>query len=297
MLLRAHSDRCLTDFLTRPNILIMKSMALNTVLCPALLMIAAAVHAQVTAVNSEYHEWNTAAWSNGTPISGGTAFLNGNSFVEISQDPAAVAQGIRVGNTTAEFSTLSVTGSSLRALYIVVGDAADSNAIFKQSGGSLSIENTANLDFEIGNPFNSASMPCSSNVTFTGGTAKLADVRFNLRANRATQFVVDGSRAEIHCDRVSAATAAETSWKNGDLEFRFDAAGIATLKVSGELALGAKNQIDLNIDGAAYMGRDIRFVLIDAGTISGSFANIKITGFSGGASVSLVDNDIVLTIP
>lgn len=262
----------------------------------SLLFAVSAVQAQVTAINNGYHEWGSAEWTAGVPMGDATAFLNDNTHVNLSDGSTVSLRGVRIGNVTSSTAKLNVDKGLMELSYVVVGNSPNSNALYYQSGGMLNIADTQYIDFDIGSGEGPATAPCTSQAVFEGGTANLADVRFNLSSERSNSLVINGSAIEISANLLTAEPKG-TSWQKGTLEFNFDRRGISTLKVDSGVVLGEKDKFILKVDGSDYVGNKSRFVLIEAGYISGQFAEIVIEGFEEDASVYAEDNNIVLTIP
>jgi|SaaInlStandDraft_1057018.scaffolds.fasta_scaffold07974_5 hypothetical protein len=259
------------------------------------LFAVATASAQVTAVNHGDHEWSGAEWTAGVPVAGGTAFLNDNTSINISDGTAATAQGIRIGNVTSSVAMLSLLEGSIVAHYIVVGNSVTSNGSYYQDGGALTINDSQNIDFMLGSNEGASTSPCVANATFSGGSASLADIVFNLSPNRSLSFTVDGSRSHISAKSLVAMPQAPTC-KPATLDFKFDRRGVSTLKLSSFAQIGAGDRIKLKIDGSDYMGNQDRFILIETPSLEGEFVDIELVGFNGGASVYAEDNNIVLVI-
>jgi len=276
----------------KSNRLLRSTAALAFSLCTTL-----GSHAAITALNGGTQQWATAEWTAGVPGPTDTAFLNDNTEVTVGAGTTALAQGIRMGNNTSATSRLVLADGTLSATFIVIGDAPNSNAEFVQSGGVLSVQNTKALDFEIGNPANAPTDACFANAVFKGGESSLADLRFNLRPFRETKLSVVGSKARINAASLTAEVNATESWTIGVLDFTFDAAGVSSIILSGNLALSEGKQFDLQVDGSAYKGTVKRFLLIDAAAATGTFHNIELKGFRPGAKVTVENGDVVLTIP
>ena len=272
----------------------MKANILLIVSCG--LAVSSSVFAQVTALNNGSHKWTSSEWTSGVPTSGGTAFLNDNTILTIDEGDAASVKGIRIGNVTSSITTLELLGGSLSAEFIVVANSVTANANFYQLDGSLTITDTVYTDFMLGSPEGTSISPCFTMAVFEGGSASLADVVFNLSANRNVSFTVDGSRVDLSAKSISAVSQGDAPIK-ATIEFTFDRRGISPLKILDFIRLGEGDQIDLKIDGSDYTGRESRFVLIDSPSLIGEFGEIVIEGFKGGASVYADGTDIILTIP
>jgi hypothetical protein len=257
---------------------------------------AASLCAQVTAVNHGDHEWSRAEWTAGLPVSGGTAFLNDNANLTLSDGAAATAQGIRIGNVTSDSAMLSLLEGTIEAYYIIVGNSITSNGSYYQDGGTLTIKDSANIDFMLGSNEGASISPCFSYATFASGSAHLADLVFNISPNRSLTFTIDGSRTDISTQSLVAMPQA-SSWEPATLEFKFDRRGVSTLKISSYARIGEGDQFKLKIDGSDYLGSQNRFVLVETPSLTGKFAEIEVVGFTGGASVYAEDSNIVLRIP
>lgn len=261
------------------------------------LMSPLGAHAEVTAVNGRCTTWPAAKWTNNLPGPLDTVFLNDNTELTIGADTNALAQGLRIGNTISTTTRLFLRDGTLGATYLVLGDAANSNAEFSQSGGVLTLEKTKSLGFEIGNPAYSPTEMCYSHVIINGGVSNLANLRFNLRPLRETKLSIAGSKTRIRAAAIKAAVGDTVEWTPAILNFTFDADGIAPIMLTGNLTLGEGNHFDLQVDGSAYKGALKRFVLIDAAATTGRFHNINITGLPRGTKVSVEKEGIVLTRP
>jgi|GEM_PF-1743889 len=275
-------------------------MKYNSILFTSLgLCLLGQVSAQVTALNNGYHKWTSGEWTDGAPTAASTIFLNDNTNLTIGEGIVAQAKGIRAGNVTTSTTSIDLNGGTLDLDFIILSNSVTANSAFYQDGGLLTIANTTYFDFVLGSPEGASTASCFAQATFAGGTAVLSDVVFNLSANRALKMTVDGSRVELSAATLRGAKQGVASVAPAVLEFDFDRRGVATFVVAGALDLGQSDQFTLKIDGSEYKGREDRFVLIDAASISGAFSEIVIEGFSGGASVYAeeANGDIILTIP
>jgi hypothetical protein len=255
--------------------------------------------AQITALNNGYHQWNSSEWTSGIPTASSTIFLNDNTNLSISDGVVAKAKGIRAGNVTTSTTSIDLNGGSLDLDFIILSNSATANSTFYQDGGSLKIANTTYFDFVLGSSEGASTAACFAQATFSGGSASLSDVVFDLSAKRDLKLTLDGSRAEVTAATLRGAQQGTAPVEPAVLDFEFDRRGIAPLTLSGSLALGAGDEFILKIDGSQYRGRETRFVLIDASALSGEFSEIVIEGFQGGASVYAdeANSDIILTIP
>lgn len=251
----------------------------------------------VTALNFGTHEWNSAEWTPITPTSESTIFLNANTFLTVPGGTSSSVKGFRIGNVNSEIATLSVDGGSLDTHFIVCGDAPNGNASFILNSGSFTVVNTSYNDFEIGNPATSSDSNCSSVARLSGGTASLADVRFNLRSKRSTALHIQGSRVSVRADTLSADAKGDLNFQPGKLNFTLDSIGVSSLQLNGAAYLGEANYLDLVVDGTNYSGGPRKITLISATTINGTFRDIQTMGFANGANVYNIDNtQIVLEI-
>lgn len=252
--------------------------------------------AGVTAVNNDQATWDVASWTNGIPTSADAAFLNGKASVTIPDGVNATAQGIRAGDTNRETATLQIDGGTCNVLYVVVGNAPISSGSVMQTGGALTVKNTPTIDFELGNPMNSPTADSDAIVTFSGGQANLADVRFNIRANRKCSLTIIGSDPVVKADTLTAETRGETNAQEATLSFILDQKGVAPLKVAGVFDLGDSDQFNIHVDGDRYNGQDSRITLIEAANIEGDFAGSTVEGLSSHAKIEVEDNKVVLKL-
>lgn len=266
--------------------------------CLLSLAAPAALFAGVTAINNGTHEWADADWTAGPPGQGDTAFLNDNTVLVVPAGVEAFLEGVRIGNVTSSTAVLQLDGGALEALFVVVGDAPASNAEFVVDSGALRIIDTAHLDFQFGKAAAPTGESCAASAVFSGGSADLADVVFNLSAGRNSVLRIVGTAPQVAAFSLSADPAGSGPVTPAMLAFDLNASGVSPLEVSGEVALGDGDQFVLQVNGSAYAGGPGRMVLVDGGSLNGAFVDIELTGFAGNAAVETdsVAGDVILLV-
>jgi hypothetical protein len=248
----------------------------------------------VTEVTEGEHTWQSAPWTNGIPGEQDTVYIREGAKILLKGE--VKAHGLRLGSTPKQMPVLQVEAGSLATRFLVVADAVNANANFIQAGGSLMIEDTSALDFEIGNPGNIPTEASYAIATFAAGTAHLADLRINLRQHRKSRLALFGVLPDVTANSLTFATGKETEWQAVELQFVLSDAGIAPLKVTGTADFGPGDRAHLIVEGSRYKGEPGTYSLVEAGQLLGQPKELRLEGFNRPAEIQQVENRILLII-
>jgi hypothetical protein len=250
----------------------------------------------VTEIRDGEHDWAKAPWSAGIPGPEDTVYITGEARITLKGEEPEAAYGIRMGDASGNISTFQIQGAALQTRYVVVGDAANAKANFVQAGGSLDVEDTEALDFEIGNPANRPTEPSYSIATFAAGTSKLGDFRVNLREQRKSRVAFFGVLYDVSAKSLQFDTAGQGGWQEAELQFVLSDAGIAPVRIEGTADLGPGDRVRLILDGSRYSGGPGSYSLIEAGELNGEASEIQLQGFKHKAEVKREANRLVLIL-
>ena len=252
----------------------------------------------VTEVLAGESEWEAAAWTRGLPSAEDTVYIQDIAKVFLKKKEKLEVHGVRLSRTPdwGGMPTLQIEQSYLRTRFLVVGDGANASGTFIQAGGMLEIGNTAELDFEIGNPANTPTEECYAMATFAAGQAALGDLRFNLRKQRKSRLTIFGVLPKVIADSVTFDSGKESDWQPAEMNFMLSDAGVVPLYVRGAVELGDGDRVNILVDGAKYEGGANTFPLVIAGGIEGKPAHIQIDGLGSKARIEQDDKRLNLVI-
>jgi hypothetical protein len=215
--------------------------------------------------------WNdTAIWAGGNlPQASDSAYVRSNATVTVNSytTPGLALVGAGWINQT---GTLTVgTGGVLNTTTLQAGrepTSGHSTGLITLNGGG-EIKATG---VQVGSGLRATGIMTINGGTFSASTVVLGH---NTELDdTGDKFVINGSSAII-------GTSSHFTINAGTLEFNFDAAGISTLSVAGNMQYGSgSNAKAIVIDGTAYTGGQNVFTLITAGNLI-AFNEITLKGF------------------
>ena len=252
-----------------------------------------AAQTSTTALDKSGDWFTSDIWDHGVPTSDLRASIVGFSKLTITSGEAE-ARLLNIGSSPTIPAQLTLKGGSLRVFKgFSIALAQRGNGAFIMTSGTLSADSTTLGGSE---PPPAISGFLSAAITFSGGSADLGNIMINLNKKLTTTFSVEGAQAAILGEGF-VAVEKETPFIPATVRFVMAAESVSPLTLSGALELGV-GRVNLVVDGSGYKGGARKIPLIKAGSISGRWAEVKCTGFSGlEASVeSRADNQVMLVL-
>ncbi|WP_372795799.1 PEP-CTERM sorting domain-containing protein [Pontiella sp.] len=227
-------------------------------LTAGLLMVGGVQAATIQGNDGEWNDtgtWNVAYLPGATEVD--TTILASGDNVTVTSAATYATNNVNLNVRAGATLDISADMTVMRNMFI--GDAVSSGATVTQTAGTIDrMSSTIRLGTQ-----------STSMSTYTISGSSVLDFNGNLDIGPMGLFKVVGDNVTISAGNQSTDTMTMTD--AGELEFVLGATGASAFTVAGDFTVDSVNS-QLTVDGSGYTGGEADITLVNAATMTGTFA-------------------------